>query len=82
MENELADFLHFCGVERRLAPLTCKAYERDIRALFAVLREGGIELLHLVTGARPAPSWPPKRSGGRRSAARRARWRLRRERAP
>lgn len=25
MENALSDFLHYCRVERRLAPLTCSA---------------------------------------------------------
>jgi hypothetical protein len=28
MVEELEDFLVHCGVERRLAPLTCSAYER------------------------------------------------------
>jgi site-specific recombinase XerD len=37
MDNELADFLRFCAVERRLAQLTYKAYERDVRALFTFL---------------------------------------------
>jgi hypothetical protein len=32
MKEELADFLRFCAVERRLAPLTCAAYERDVSA--------------------------------------------------
>ncbi len=32
MENEVADSLHYCRVERRLAELPCTAYERDIRA--------------------------------------------------
>ena len=30
--EELADFLRFCRSERRLAPMTCSAYERDVRA--------------------------------------------------
>jgi site-specific recombinase XerC len=29
MHQELADFLDYCRVERRLAPLTCSAYERE-----------------------------------------------------
>ena len=32
MDAEVADFLAFCRVERRLAELTCKAYERDVTA--------------------------------------------------
>jgi site-specific recombinase XerD len=48
MDLELAGFLHFCAVERRLAPLTCSAYERDIRACIAFLRENGIGDLALV----------------------------------
>ena len=30
MDNEVADFLRYCRLERRLADLTCKAYERDV----------------------------------------------------
>ncbi len=30
--EELADFLRFCRSERRLAPMTCSAYERDVSA--------------------------------------------------
>jgi integrase/recombinase XerD len=48
VDPELADFLHFCAVERRLAPLTCSAYERDVRACLAFLRKNGIELLGSV----------------------------------
>jgi site-specific recombinase XerD len=32
MENALEDFMHHCRIERRLAPLTCSAYERDVTA--------------------------------------------------
>jgi site-specific recombinase XerD len=45
MQEELDDFLRLCAVERRLAPLTCSAYERDIRACLAFLRKNRIELL-------------------------------------
>lgn len=45
MDNEVADFLRYCRLERRLADLTCKAYERDVRACVAFLRERGIEEL-------------------------------------
>ena len=42
MRAELDDFLNFCRVERRLAPLTCSAYERDVRACRAFLEAEGI----------------------------------------
>ncbi len=48
MQNELDDFLHFCRVERRLAPLTCSAYARDISACIRFLSENGIGDLGLV----------------------------------
>ena len=48
MDNEVADFLRYCRLERRLADLTCKAYERDVRACVAFLRERGIEELAVV----------------------------------
>jgi integrase/recombinase XerD len=41
MENELADFLHYCRIERRLADLTCTAYERDVRACRRFLQADG-----------------------------------------
>ena len=37
MDREVADFLRFCRFERRLAELTCSAYERDLRACHAFL---------------------------------------------
>lgn len=42
MIEELEDFLHHCRVERRLAPLTCQAYERDVDACLGHLRAAGI----------------------------------------
>ncbi len=42
--EELADFLRFCRSERRLAPMTCSAYERDVSACLDYLRGEGIEL--------------------------------------
>ena len=43
MRQELADFLDYCRIERRLAPLTCSAYERDVGACIAFLeREGTV----------------------------------------
>jgi site-specific recombinase XerD len=45
MDRELADFVVFCRVERRLADATCRAYERDIRACLEFPAErGGREL--------------------------------------
>ncbi|HME04853.1 MAG TPA: tyrosine-type recombinase/integrase [Solirubrobacteraceae bacterium] len=45
MFNALSDFLIYCRVERRLADLTCKAYERDVRACLEFLRGHGISSL-------------------------------------
>jgi site-specific recombinase XerD len=45
MFNALSDFLIYCRVERRLAELTCKAYERDVRACLEFLRRHGIAAL-------------------------------------
>ena len=42
--RELADFQRFCESERRLAPATCSAYERDVLACLAYLHAAGIEL--------------------------------------
>jgi site-specific recombinase XerD len=42
--EELADFLRFCRSERRLAAMTCSAYERDVSACVAYLRGQGIAL--------------------------------------
>jgi integrase/recombinase XerD len=41
--QELADFLRFCRSERRLAPMTCSAYERDVSACLAYLQGRRIE---------------------------------------
>lgn len=43
--QELADFLRFCELERRLAPMTCSAYERDVSACLAHLQGQGIRAL-------------------------------------
>jgi integrase/recombinase XerD len=45
MFNALSDFVIFCRVERRLADMTCKAYERDVRACLDFLRAQGIAAL-------------------------------------
>jgi site-specific recombinase XerD len=43
--TELADFLRFCRSERRLAPMTCSAYERDVSACLGYLQGEGIDEL-------------------------------------
>jgi site-specific recombinase XerD len=48
MEDALADFFRHCRLERRLADLTCSAYERDVRACLRFLREQGIDDLARV----------------------------------
>ncbi len=48
MQQELDDFLRYCRVERRLAPLTCSAYERDTRACLTLLSENRTGDLALV----------------------------------
>lgn len=40
--RELWDFRRFCAVERRLAPTTCAAYERDVSACLDYLQGEGI----------------------------------------
>src|SRR5579883_2906817 len=42
METALDDFLAYCRIERRLAPLTCSAYERDVTACLRFLQTTGI----------------------------------------
>jgi site-specific recombinase XerD len=46
--QELADFLRFSESERRLAPTTCAAYERDVSACLAYLQSQGIRDLGSV----------------------------------
>lgn len=48
MDSAPADFLRYCRLERRLADLTCSAYERDVRACLRFLREQGIDDLARV----------------------------------
>src|SRR6266536_2947409 len=48
MQAEVSDFLHYCRIERRLADLTCSAYERDVSACVRFLNANGIEDLRLV----------------------------------
>jgi site-specific recombinase XerD len=42
MHQELADFLDYCHIERRLAPLTCSAYARDVGTCIAFLERVGL----------------------------------------
>src|SRR3954465_9391966 len=71
--KELGDFLRFCRSERRLAPMTCSAYERDVSACLAYLQAEGIALAegkgtHLRAvlpeeqGGRPAGAWSQART--------------------
>jgi site-specific recombinase XerD len=48
MDRELSDFLVFCATERRLAPATCHAYERDVGACLRFLADEGISDLPAV----------------------------------
>jgi integrase/recombinase XerC len=68
MRQELADFLDYFRIERRLAPLTCSAYERDVGTCVRFLEREGlvtvgeVQPLHLrrflaeESVSRPAPS--------------------------
>jgi integrase/recombinase XerC len=68
MDAEVADFLRYCKIERRLAEETCRAYARDVGACIVSLRSVGVESLEEVrirhlrgfldaeAGHRPAPS--------------------------
>jgi site-specific recombinase XerD len=51
VQRELDDFLTFCRIERRLAPLTCSAYERNVRACITFLQARGATAVEQV---RPA----------------------------
>lgn len=42
MRRALADFLDYCRIERRVAPLTCSAYERDVGTCIAYLEREGL----------------------------------------
>ena len=46
--TEVADFLRFCRSERRLAPMTCSAYERDVSVCLAYLQGEGFRDLSEV----------------------------------
>ncbi len=49
MFSALDDFLVFCEIERRLAPLTCSAYHRDVRVCMTFLEADGFTDLAAVT---------------------------------
>src|SRR2546425_3700728 len=74
--EDLADFLRFCRSERRLAPMTCAAYERDVSACLDYLHGQGIEDLaevrvtHLRAFlAEEQKRRPPRSSPARTTAA-------------
>jgi site-specific recombinase XerD len=48
MSSAPLDVLIYCRVERRLAVLTCKVYERDVRACIEFLRAQGVSALAKV----------------------------------
>jgi site-specific recombinase XerC len=54
MRPELPDFLDFCRLERRLAPLTCTAYQREVSACLRFLSERGNDDLGLMRLPDPA----------------------------
>lgn len=49
MFDVLDDFRVFCEVERRLSPLTCKAYQRDVGACLTFVEGEGIDDLAAIT---------------------------------
>ena len=68
MFNALSDFIIFCRVERRLSELTCKAYERDLRACVEFLRSQDISALVIKQAVNTGNNTP-------RSWMRRSSWR-------
>jgi site-specific recombinase XerD len=48
LRQELADFLDYCRIERRLAPMTCSAYERDVGTCIAFLEREGLVTVNEV----------------------------------
>jgi integrase/recombinase XerC len=68
VHEQLAEFMTFCRVERRLSPHTCRGYERDVRVCLEFLEAGGFTDLTAVrvvdlrrflaaeSETRPAPS--------------------------
>jgi hypothetical protein len=58
MENALEDFMHHCRIERRLAPLTCSAYERDVTAWWVGIGVSGRPASLSAAPRRPAWTGP------------------------
>jgi hypothetical protein len=65
MFNALSDFLIYCRVERRLADLTCKAYERDVRACLGFMRSQGIVPIWSLHHDSSLTRWPDPVHGSR-----------------
>jgi Phage integrase, N-terminal SAM-like domain len=75
MIEELDDFVHHCRVERRLSPLTCQAYERDVRACLECQRDAGltswgqVRLVHLRRFLAAEAEYRPASSSQARTVA-------------
>ncbi len=48
MQSQVEEFIRYCSLERRLAELTCSAYERDIGACARFLDGEGFDDWRLV----------------------------------
>jgi integrase/recombinase XerC len=73
VRRELADFLAYRRIERRLAPLTCSAYERDVRTCIDFLEGEEIATVGEVRRCTYGGSSPRSPCAGPRRRARRAR---------
>lgn len=69
MFSALDDFLVYCEIERRLAPLTCSVHHRDVRACLTFLEADGITNLAVVGGVRRGRERRWRTSGGPQSPA-------------
>jgi site-specific recombinase XerC len=79
--EEVQDFAQHCRVERRLAPLTCQAYERDVGACHEFMQGAGfgswaqvrlVDLRRFLAAEaerRPAPSSQARTVGRARGFA-------------
>ena len=81
MQSEVSDFLRYCRLERRLADLTCSAYERDVTACMRfLLAEGFSDWRAVRSSSSRTASWNcdralrggarPRPHGGSRPACR------------
>jgi site-specific recombinase XerD len=68
--QEVADFLRFCAVERRLAPMTVAAHERDVWACVRYLQGGINDLADVKTHLRAFLAEEQKRRPALSSQAR------------